>query len=268
MDNKLGDENKLIGFGKNLGIAIGVFISFYVIALLMNKLFDNYIEKNNKLTEVSKTLFYNLVKKMSYFVIISAGLLIAATQLGVNIGTLMVILGSIGLALALSLQEFLGQFVSGIVMLFFQYFKINDLVNIGGNMGIVTDFNLLNTTLTTPENTAITIPNSQFMSSSFVNYSHNKLIYLSAEICISNNAKVDYADLLKILDDEIKKISYVENGDTVTKLDSMSGLGTKILVLIRIKPQNYGKAKKELYLVSRHVMEREDILLCDNYYIK
>jgi hypothetical protein len=45
MNDKLGTENKLVDFAKNLGIAIGVFITFYVIALLMNKLFDNYIEK-------------------------------------------------------------------------------------------------------------------------------------------------------------------------------------------------------------------------------
>ena len=268
MDNKLGTENKWVGFAINLVIAIGIFISFYVIALLMNKVFDRYIEKNNKLTEVSKTLFYNLVKKMMYFVIIATGLLIAATQLGLNIGTLMVIIGSVGLALALSLQDFLGQFISGLVMLFFQYFKINDMINIGDDTGIVTDFNLLNTTLTTPQNIAITIPNSYFMSKSFVNYSHNKLIFVGAEICISNNAKVDYYGLLKILNAEIKKIQYVENKETSTKLDSMSGPGTKIVVQIKIKPKNYVKAKKELNLISRQVMERENILLCDNYYIK
>ena len=66
----------------------------------------------------------------------------------------------------------------------------------------------------------------------------------------------------------IKKIQYVENKETSTKLDSMSGPGTKIVVQIKIKPKNYVKAKKELNLISRQVMERENILLCDNYYIK
>ena len=268
MNDKLGTENKLVDFAKNLGIAIGVFITFYVIALLMNKLFDNYIEKNNKLTKVSRSLFYNIVKKMSYFVIISTGLLIASIQLGFNIGTLMVIIGSVGLAFALSLQDFLSQFISGLFMSFFQYFKINDMINIGDDTGIVTNFNLLNTMITTPQNIAVTIPNSYFMSKPFVNYSHNKLIFVGAEICISNNAKVDYYGLLKILDAEIKKIHYVENEETSTKLDSMSGPGTKIVVQIKIKPVNYVKAKKELNLISRQVMERENILLCDNYYIR
>ena len=268
MSDNLGSENKFVGFAKNLLIAILVFICFYIFALVIDKMFDRYLDKRDNLKQVSKTLFYNLIRKMSYFVIIGVGLLIVATQLGLNIGTLVVIIGSIGLALALSLQDFLGQFISGLVMLFFQYFKINDMIHIGDDTGIVTNFNLLNTTLTTPQNIAITIPNSYFMSKSFINYSHNKLIFVGAEICISNNAKVDYYGLIKILDAEIKKIHYTENEETSTKLDNMSGSGTKILVQIKIKPENYVKAKKELNLISRHVMERENILLCDNYYIK
>ena len=266
--DQIGSENKFVGFLKNLGIAISIFICFYLISMLLNTLFDKYIDKNDKLTNVSKSLFYDFMKKMINFGLMSAALLIAAAQLGFNIGTLMVILGSVGLALALSMKDFLGQFIAGLVIITFQYFNVGDLIHIDDETGIVSGFNLLNTTLTTPQNIVIIIPNNDFMNKSFTNYSRNKLIFVGAEICISNNAKVDYRSLMKKLETEIKTIHYIENEEASIKLDNMAGPGTKILVQIRIKPENYVKAKKELQLVSRLFMEKENVLLCDNYYIK
>ena len=265
---KMVVDNKYIDFAKNLGISVVIFIFFYIVALMVNKLFNKYVENNDKLKDVSKTLFYDFVRKMLYFVIIGAGLLIAAARLGFNIGTLMVIIGSIGLALALCLKDFLGQFISGLAILFFQYFKLNDLIKIGDDMGTVTNFNLLNTSLTTPQNIVITVPNNDIMTKSFVNYSKNKEIFIGTELCVSNNAKVDYKSLIDKLDAEIKKISYIVNGETNTKLDSLAGSGTKIMVQIKIKPENYAKAMKELNLVSRQVMGKDNVLMCDNFYIK
>jgi len=265
---KMVVDNKYIDFAKNLGIAVVIFIFFYIVALMVNKLFNRYVENNDKLKDVSKTLFYDFVRKMLYFVIIGAGLLIAAARLGFNIGTLIVIIGSIGLALALCLKDFLGQFISGLAILFFQYFKLNDLIKIGDDMGTVTNFNLLNTSLTTPQNIVITVPNNDIMTKSFINYSKNNEIFIGTELCVSNNAKVDYKSLIDKLNTEIKKISYVINEETNTRLDSLAGSGTKILVQIKIKPENYAKAMKELNLVSRQVMGKDNILMCDNFYIK
>jgi small-conductance mechanosensitive channel len=265
--NRPNTENKFVGFFKNVVIAISVFVIFYLISILLNKIFEKYIDKNDKLN-VSKSLFYDFIKKLINFGLMSAAFLFAAAQLGFNMGTIMVILGSVGLALALSMKDFLGQFIAGLVILSFQYYNVGDLIHIDQETGIVSGFNLLNTTLTTPQNIVIIIPNNDFMSKSFTNYSRNEFIFVGAEICISNNAKADYENLIKKLEKEIKKIHYIENNETSIKLDSMAGPGTKILVQIRIKPANYVKAKKELHLVSRLFMEKENILLCDNYYIK
>ncbi len=265
--DRANTKNTFVDFFKNVVIAISVFIIFYLISILLNKFFERYIDKNDKLN-VSKSLFYDFIKKLIHFGLLSSALLIAAAQLGFNLGTIMVILGSIGLAMALSMKDFLGQFIAGLVILAFQYYNTGDLIHIDEETGIVSGFNLLNTTLTTPQNIVIIIPNNDFMSKSFTNYSRNDFIFVGAEICISNNAKADYANLIKKLETEIKKIQYIENNETSIKFDSMSGPGTKILVQIQIKPKNYVKAKKELHLVSRLFMEKENILLCDNYYIK
>jgi small-conductance mechanosensitive channel len=145
---------------------------------------------------------------------------------------------------------------------------VGDLIHIDDETGIVSGFNLLNTTLTTAQNTVIIIPNNDFMSKSFTNYSRNEFIFVGVEICISNNAKADYKNLIKKLETEIKKIKYIENNKTNIKLESIAGPGTTILVQIQIKPENYEDAHKELHLVSRLFMEKENVLLCDNYYIK
>jgi small conductance mechanosensitive channel len=259
--------NSFVVFFKNLIIAISVFIVFYLISILLNNFFEKYVDKNDKLN-VSKSLFYDFIKKLINFGFMSAALLIAAAQLGFNMGTIMVLLGSIGLAFALSMKDFLGQFIAGLVIIAFQYYNVGDLIHIDDETGIVSGFNLLNTTLTTAQNTVIIIPNNDFMSKSFTNYSRNEFIFVGVEICISNNAKADYKNLIKKLETEIKKIKYIENNKTNIKLESIAGPGTTILVQIQIKPENYEDAHKELHLVSRLFMEKENVLLCDNYYIK
>lgn len=260
-------ENKFVDFFKNLLIAISIFIVFYLLSVLLNKFFEKYVDKNDKLN-VSKSLFYDFMKKLINFGLMSAALLIAAIQLGFNMGTIFVILGSVGLALALSMKDFLGQFIAGLVILIFQYYNVNDLIRIDDKTGIVSGFNLLNTMLTTPQNTVIIIPNNDFLSKSFTNYSQNDFILIEAEICISNNAKFDYETLLKKLEKEIKKNQYIINNKTNIYLDSMAGPGTKIVVQIQIEPKNFIEAKDELQLISRRFMEKEHILLCDSYYIK
>jgi len=268
MKKKFFFENKFLTYGLKFFIAIGIFVLFYIIALATSFSIKKITNLNNKTKEYSKTLMYNFLHRITFFVIITIGILIAAVKLGFNVNSILVILGSIGIAIALCTKDFLAQCVSGLAILFFKYYEIRDFIKVNGESGNVVHFDLLNTIINTPQNVTVIIPNNLIIGSSFTNYSTNKEIFVSTDICISNNAKINYEEIMKKLEESIRKIPFVVNNNVKTKVVDVSGNGTKIAVQIRAKSTNYAKALDQLNFVVRNFMNNNNILMCDNAYLK
>ena len=77
-----------------------------------------------------------------------------------NIGPVLALIGAAGFVIAFALQNSLGNFASGILIMVFKPFDLGDLVEIGGVLGVVKSMNLLSVQLHTPDNRAVTIPNN------------------------------------------------------------------------------------------------------------
>ena len=95
----------------------------------------------------------------------------ALSQLGINTTSLVALLGAAGLAIGLSLQNSLSNFASGVMLIIFRPFTKGDVVEAGGATGSVDSISILTTTMTTPDNKEIIIPNSAVFSNNITNYS-------------------------------------------------------------------------------------------------
>jgi small conductance mechanosensitive channel len=84
------------------------------------------------------------------------------------------LLGAAGLAIGLAMQGTLSHFASGVMLLMFRPFKVGDYVEAGGVSGSVTAIGIFTTTLTRPDNVAITIPNSAVWGQTITNYASNE----------------------------------------------------------------------------------------------
>ena len=82
----------------------------------------------------------------------------------------MALLGAAGLAVGLALQGNLSNFASGVMLLLFRPFTIDDKVNAAGKDGKVSEVGLFATTLHTPRNEKIIIPNGAITSEAITNY--------------------------------------------------------------------------------------------------
>ena len=105
----------------------------------------------------------------------SVGLLFVAiaalSQLGVDTTSLVALLGAAGLAIGLSLQGSLGNLAAGIMIIIFKPMKKGDFVEAGGAMGTVDNINIFTTTMTTPDNKEIIVPNGSIISGVITNFS-------------------------------------------------------------------------------------------------
>ena len=100
------------------------------------------------------------------FVIIAA-----LGQLGINTNSLVALLGAAGLAIGLSLQSSLQNFAAGVMLIVFRPFQKGDFVEISGTTGVVEQIGIFTSTLTTPDNKEIIVPNGAIYGSSITNYS-------------------------------------------------------------------------------------------------
>lgn len=89
------------------------------------------------------------------------GILIALGQVGLDLGPVLAGLGVAGFIVGFALQDTLSNFASGLMILIYRPFDVDDLVEAGGEFGKVSALSLVSTTLLTIDNQRLVVPNSQ-----------------------------------------------------------------------------------------------------------
>jgi small-conductance mechanosensitive channel len=103
--------------------------------------------------------------------VITLGALVILQSAGINLTSLNVLVGAIGVGLGFGLQNIMNNFFSGLIILFERPIKIGDRIEIAGVVGEVREIAARATTLVSDENVAIVVPNSQFIAERVTNWS-------------------------------------------------------------------------------------------------
>jgi len=98
-------------------------------------------------------------------------LLSVAGMLGFETTSFIAVLGAAGLAVGLALQGSLANFAGGVLTLVFKPFKVGDLIESGGQTGVVREIQIFNTILLTPDNKTVILPNGAVSNGTIINYS-------------------------------------------------------------------------------------------------
>jgi small conductance mechanosensitive channel len=280
------NKEKIIHTIINILFSIIIFIIFYTVAkIIVNKIEKVNINKKPKQEDdllipkpnpEDSKIFSQLHKKflagIVYYILIFIGIIFALTKLGVNISSLLVILGTVGVGLAFGFQNFIKEIISGIGILVLNYFNLGDLIKVNDNIGYVQKFNLTNTTIITNFGEVIIIPNSLISSDSLTNITKNKAIFVLVPAVLSNNQNINYPELLNILTEKVKLSKYVIDKNEVVAIvrdmarEINSGeAGTTIAVKAKIESANYFKGMNDIRLIIRQTLEDENIRLFDYY---
>ncbi len=124
-----------------------------------------------RFTRLGMGLQFAIAKIVGYLVVI-VGVYVALVVNGVNLSSLAVVAGALGLGIGFGLQNIVANFVSGIVLLAERPVAIGDRIEVEGVAGQVTKISLRATTVVTNDNIAIIIPNLQLTSNPVTNWSH------------------------------------------------------------------------------------------------
>ena len=125
--------------------------------------------------------------------------LAALGQLGIQTTSFIAILGAAGLAIGLALQGSLANFASGFLLIIFRPFKVGDFIEAAGVSGSVEAIQIFTTTLKTPDNKAVIVPNSAIYDGNITNYSAKETRRVDLLVGVSYDA--DLAQVKQILRD-------------------------------------------------------------------
>jgi small conductance mechanosensitive channel len=152
---------------KVVGVVVMLFVAWIIAGWL-----GRMARKAMLRAKLDETLTKFFSKLIRWGVLVLA-LLACLGVFGVETTSFAAVIGAAGLAIGLAFQGTLGNFASGVMLLIFRPFKVGDVVNVAGQVGKVDEIELFTTTIDTPDNRRIIIPNGSVFGSVIENISHH-----------------------------------------------------------------------------------------------
>ncbi len=151
------------------GLKVIAAIAIFVVGRWVAKAVANMIRKMMKKADVDETLL-KFVGNMAYIALLAFVVLAALSQLGIQTTSFIAVLGAAGLAVGLALQGSLSNFAAGFLMILFRPIRVGDYIEGAGTAGTVEEIAIFTTTLVTPDNKTVIIPNAAMTGDNIVNW--------------------------------------------------------------------------------------------------
>jgi small-conductance mechanosensitive channel len=178
----------------NQEISIKIVIVF--LALLfgfawLSKWIERFIHKGLLYKDIDPGI-KSSIERFSRYLILSLGVLISLSSIGINLSSLTVFGGIVGVGIGFGLQNITQNFMSGIIILLERPIKKGDIVQVGQTSGRVLDIKARSTLILTRDDVVMIVPNSDFITKQVVNdsFSGDKL-RLHVEVGVAYGSDVD-----------------------------------------------------------------------------
>lgn len=182
LDTLLTSLSGSLFFKKLMGTVLILVIGVLVIRVIM-RLITAALEKSH-LEKAAHSLILSLARAAMYVLLF----LIAASQMGIDVSSIVALASVLTLALSLALQNMVSNLIGGFVILYTHPFHSGDYVEIAGQGGTVKEISMTYTVLATPDNRIISIPNSAVAAAQVVNYSSADSRRVELTVTASYNA--------------------------------------------------------------------------------
>jgi small conductance mechanosensitive channel len=145
-----------IKWAKNIVFFILIIIAFKILAAILGGIVRKAVGRVKNISSLLRDFFVNTTKNLTFFV----GLIVALGVLGMDVGPFVAAIGAVGFIIAFALQGTLSNFAAGIMILLYRPYDLGDVVNVAGVTGKVDAMSLVSTTIKTPDNQVVIVPNN------------------------------------------------------------------------------------------------------------
>ena len=197
------DLGAVIGTGLvDLAMKIVAALLILIIGLWLVKMIVKLVKKGKRFQKLApevQTFTASAVKVLGYALVI----MMAVATVGVPTASIVAVLGSCGLAVGLAMQGSLSNLAGGIMLLIFRPFHVGDFISDGAHDGTVKNITLFYTTIATPDNLQVTLPNGALANAAIKNLNANETRRLDIDLTLSPAA--DKEKVCELLLDCAKK---------------------------------------------------------------
>lgn len=147
---------------------ISILLLIYITDKFHKKIVNRILARSNIDIGVSES-----IGTIFRYVVMTIGLFVIIQTAGIDLTALGFIAGALGVGIGFGLQGITNNFISGLIILFERPIKVGDRIDVGEISGDVVRIAARATTIVTNDNISIIIPNSEFINSRVINWSHN-----------------------------------------------------------------------------------------------
>lgn len=166
------------------------------------------------------------------YAVVVLGTLMIVQSAGIDLTTLNVLAGAVGIGIGFGLQNIASNFISGIILLIGRPIRLGDRIEVAGVEGDVVELGARATTVITNDNIALIVPNSLFVSEIVVNWSltdRRIRFKIPVGVAYGSDVKLVEKSLLQVatddpdvLADPAPSVRFVEFGDSAIKLELLA----------------------------------------------
>ena len=243
----------IMEYGPKVLLAVVVLLVGFAIANKLVKISNKLMEKRG--TDASLRPFITGLIN----ILLKALILISvADMVGIATTSFVAIIGAAGLAVGFALQGTLANFAGGVLILIFKPYRVGDLIEAQGHTGHVTEIQIFVSTLITPDNKTIIIPNGTISNGSIINYSKEGKIRIDLTMGIAYGANIkDARNALmeamqnhpKVLKDPAPFVGVGELGDSSVNL----------AVRPYCEPDDYWDVYFDIYEAGKNALDANNI---------
>jgi small conductance mechanosensitive channel len=188
---KTAVEDNAANFIIRLLIVIAVLLVIRTLARITRRIVGAACDRSSKHMSL---LLKNILVSTSGGTVMVLGILIALSQVGISLAPMLAGLGVAGFIVGFALQDSLGNFAAGAMILIYRPFDVDDLVEVPGASGLVKKMNLVSTTITTLDNQTLVVPNSKIWGDVIKNVTAQRVRRVDLEIGIGYDDDIEAAE--------------------------------------------------------------------------
>ncbi len=242
--------DKGLKYATNIIVFLLLLLAFRILAAVLAKVTDRAVRAFKTSSDLLRDFFVNTVRRVTILI----GIVVALSVLGINIGPLVAAIGAVGFVVGFALQGTLSNFASGIMILLYRPYDIGDFVNVAGVSGTVSAMSLVSTTIKTPDNQTIIVPNNSIWGGVITNITGNNTRRVDMTFGIDYSDDIPKAQ--KVLEDILEKHPKVlKDPAPVVKLHELADSSVNFVVRPWTRTSDYWDVYWD---VTRAVKERFD----------
>ena len=182
--------NTFAAFATDLIIKIVIACIVVAIGMKLSNFFVKLLEKGKGIQKMDETARGFILTTLK-FVLKGVVVVTAIAILGVSTASIIAVIGSCGVAIGLALQGSLSNFAGGLMLLIFKPFEVGDYITTPDASGTVKSIGIFYTTVSTPDNVKVVIPNSMVSGNVISNTSSYSTRRLSFSFTVAHTENVD-----------------------------------------------------------------------------